>query len=256
MHIKPLVMGGALTLLPLSAHAIVNVEQAIIGKSAEGIHTTVDVLANGSSGNSVKNTIKANALTLWKHEAHTEFLQVQYAYGKSRGQVDTNRAFAHLRHRTDISPAWGIEGFVQIGRDPFARLAQRTLLGGGVRYVLFEEDQKSAAYLGAGAFNERETRSVKAGTNDPVQTNLWRANTYVVFKQRINDQVRLYNTTYYQPAINNTADFRLLEQASMLVKLADQLDLKVSLDISFNSKPPQTVQKRDLFYSAGLAFSF
>jgi len=45
-------------------------------------------------------------LTLWQHEAHTEFLQLQYAYGKSRGLVDTRRAFAHLRHRTAITPGW------------------------------------------------------------------------------------------------------------------------------------------------------
>jgi putative salt-induced outer membrane protein YdiY len=245
-----------LALLSPSANAIVNVEQAIIGKPSEGMHTTVDLLANGASGNTDKSASRADILTLWQHDRHTEFLQLQYAYGKSRGQVDTDRAFAHLRHRTSLNQSWAAEGFVQVGRDPFARLTKRTLLGGGMRWVMFEEEKKSAGYLGFGAFHEQEILTDTLGTSDPRETNLWRANTYLVLKGQVNEQVRLYSTTYYQPDISDTGDYRILEQASMLVKMAQNLDLKLSLDIAFDSKPPQTVQKRDLSYSAGLEFSF
>ncbi len=239
-----------------AALAIVNVEQAIIGRPTEGIHTTVDLLFNGTNGNTDKSSNKVDLLTLWQHEANTEFLQLQYAYGKSRGQVDTDRAFAHLRHRTAISPVWAVEGFGQVGRDPFSRLTQRALLGGGVRWVLYEENQKSAGYLGVGAFHEQESLSSKLGTSDAVRSVLWRANSYLVLKRQVNEQVRLYSTTYYQPAFADSADFRVLEQASVLVKLDQHLDLKLSLDVSFDSRPPQTVHKRDLFYSTGLEFSF
>ena len=245
-----------LVLLSTPAHAIVNVEQAIIGQPAEGMHTSVDLLANGASGNTDKSSTRMDLLSLWQHQQHTEFFQLQYAYGKSRGQVDTDRAFAHLRHRTSINATWAAEGFAQIGRDPFARLTQRALLGGGMRRVLYEDDKKSAGYLGFGAFHEKEMLSSRLGTSDPVQASLWRANTYLVLKRQLNEQVRLYSTTYYQPALSDTADLRLLEQASMLVKLGQNLDLKLSLDVSFDSRPPQTVQKRDLFYSTGLEFTF
>jgi putative salt-induced outer membrane protein YdiY len=247
---------GALVLLSSTAHAIVNVEQAIIGKPSEGVHTSMDLLASGASGNTDTSSTKANFLTLWQHGEQTEFLQLQYAYGKSGGLVDTDKAFAHLRHRTAISPDWAIEGFAQIGRDPFARLTQRTLFGGGMRWVMFEEENKSAGYLGFGAFHENEILTDKLGTSDPKESNLWRANTYLVLKSQLNEQVRVYSTTYYQPAFSDTADYRMLEQASMLVKLRENLDFKVSLDISFDSMPPQTVQKRDLAYSTGLEFSF
>jgi len=254
--LRILFVPAALALLSQPAYAIVNVEQAIIGKPSEGMHTTVDLLANGASGNTDKSSSRADILTLWQHDRHTEFLQLQYAYGKSRGQVDTDRAFAHLRHRTSLDESWGAEGFVQVGRDPFARLTKRTLLGGGMRWVMFEEEKKSAGYLGFGAFHEQEILTDTLGTSDPRETNLWRANTYLVLKGQVNEQVRLYSTTYYQPDINDTGDYRILEQASMLVKMAQNLDLKLSLDIAFDSKPPQTVQKRDLSYSAGLEFSF
>lgn len=190
-----LFVSAALALQTSSAYAIVNVEQAIIGQPSEGMHTTLDLLANGASGNTVKSSTKADILTLWQHDQHTEFLQLQYAYGKSLGQVDTDRAFAHLRHRTSLNESWAAEGFVQVGRDPFARLTKRTLLGGGMRWVMFEEEKKSAGYLGFGAFHENELLTDKLGTSDPKAANLWRANTYLVLKSQINEQVRLNSTT-------------------------------------------------------------
>ncbi len=245
-----------LALAAIPALAIVNVEQAIIGQASEGIHSTVDLLANGAAGNTDKSASKAELLTLWQHGTSTEYAQMQYAYGKSRGQVDTDKAFLHLRHRAALTQDWSTEEFVQFGRDPFARLTQRTLLGGGARWVLFEENKRSAGYLGFGAFRELETLSDRLGTNDPKSVALWRANSYLVLKRQLNEQVRVYSTTFYQPSVSHTADYRVLEQVSMLVKLDQHLDLKLSLDIAFDSQPPQTVQKRDLFYSTGIEFAF
>ena len=251
-----LIACGMLVVHPSSAFAIVNVEQAIIGKPSEGVHTSMDLLASGASGNTNTSSTKANFLTLWQHGEHTEFLQLQYAYGKSDGEVDTDHAFAHLRHRTAISQDWGVEGFAQVGRDPFARLTRRTLYGGGMRWAMLEVEKISAVYLGFGAFHEYEILTDTLGTDDPREENLWRANTYLVLKHHLNDQVGIYSTTYYQPAFSDTADYRLLEQASVLVKLRDNLDFKISLDFAFDSMPPQTVEKRDLTYSTGLEFSF
>ncbi len=242
--------------LPLPVQAIVNVEQAIIGKTEPGLHGSVSLAANGASGNSEKSALKADAQALWQHDAHTEFAQLQYASGQSRGQTDTDRAFLHLRHRTGLAHDRGVEAFAQTGRDRFARLAQRTLLGGGLRWVLREEVGKAAAYLGFGAFHEQESLNGQFGTTDELQSSLWRGNSYLVLKQQINEQVRFNNTLYYQPALSDGSDYRILEQAVLLVKLADRLDFKISLEVAFDSRPPQTVQQRDVLYSTGLEFAF
>jgi len=243
-------------LISFSAHAIVNLEQAIIGPTTDGMHNRLDFLASGSSGNSENRRSKLDLLTLWQHEQHTEFLQMQYAYGTSLGQVDTDNAFVHLRHRTEVNSLWGVEGFAQVSRNLFARLTERDVLGGGVRWVLSEEIKVSAAYLGLGGFYESEKRSELIGTTDLVQVDLWRANIYLILKYQINEQVRFVNNTYYQPALNDSTNYRLLEQASMLVKLDDHLDLKLSLEMTYDSVPPQTVLPRDTYYSTGLSFSF
>ena len=243
-------------LFPQPGFAIVNVEQAIIGRPTDGVHTTMGLNVSGASGNTDKSATGLDWLTLVKRGNQSDYLQLQYAYGKSRGQVDTDNAFAHLRHRTDVTDNWGVEAFAQIGRDRFARMTRRTLLGGGVRRVLYEEDQKSAGYLGLGAFHEHEILSEVPGTTDPLDTSLWRANSYLILKKKFNENVRLYSTTYYQPQIARADNFRALEQASALVKVGENLDLRLSLNISFVSKPPQSVQKRDVLYGTGLEMNF
>lgn len=245
-----------LALLSCNAYAIVNLERAIIGPTTDGLHNRLDLLFSGASGNTENKRDKVDLLTLWQHGDNSEFLQLQYTYGTSLGRVDTDNAFAHLRHRTEITPVWGVEAFAQISRDPFARLSERTLLGGGVRWVMIEESKASAAYVGLGAFHEIERRTDVLGATDSPEIQLWRANVYLVLKYQFNDQVRLINNTYYQPAINNAGNFRLLEQASLMIRLDDNLDLKLSLEYTFDSIPAQTVQQRDIYYSTGLTFSF
>ena len=74
----------ALTLLlPCSAHAIVNLEQAILGPAKDGFHTRLDLLASGSSDITENKRNKFDLLTLYQHGPHTEYLQIQYAYGTS-----------------------------------------------------------------------------------------------------------------------------------------------------------------------------
>jgi len=242
--------------LPFSAMAIINVEQAIIGPAEEGLHNRIEASVDGASGNTEKIGAKAELLSQWQHGSHAEFLLLQYAYGKSSGLLDTNRFFAHLRHRTQISENWGIEGFGQVGRDPFARMSLRTLLGGGVRWTLMEEPKKAGVYLGLGVFHEHEKLSFRRGTTDPLESRVWRANSYLVLKRQVNEQVRLYSTTYYQPEISRLSDFRLLEQFAIAIKLETNLDLKLSLDVTHDSRPPQGVKHTDVRYSTGISIDF
>jgi putative salt-induced outer membrane protein YdiY len=241
---------------PVSAFAIVNVEQAIIGPKQDGLHNHVEASVDGASGNTVKNSTRAEWLSAWQHGRYTEFLLLQYAYGRSNGQIDTNRFFVHLRHRTQVSTHWAVEAFAQAGRDPFARVDLRTLLGGGVRWTLLEQVEKAAIYLGLGAFYEHERLSPRLGTTDPLDSRLWRGNVYLVLKRQLSSQFRAYSTTYYQPALRYPGDFRLLEQLAGVVVLYENLNLKLSLDVTHDSRPPQGVKPTDVRYSTGITIDF
>ena len=241
--------------LPQTAFAIVNVSQSVTDSKADGLSHTLHIGWDGAQGNTEKNTFKGDLLSQWKHEAHTEFLLFDHAYGKSSGVVNTDRTFAHLRHRTQIDNFWAWEAFTQKGRDAFTRLSDRFLLGAGVRLSVLEQEGQRGLYVGIGSFYERERLSQDTGTTDS-ESKLWRGNIYVVYKQQINAQVQISSTTYYQPALNQGNDYRLLEQAALHVAMFSNVQLKISLDYSFDSQPPQTIGKDDLRYSSGLEIKF
>jgi len=242
-------------LLPQAAWAIVNIDQSAIGTHQDGISHIAHLSLDGAQGNSVKTTIKGDLLSQWQHQQHSEFLLLQYAYGKSNGKVDTNRSFVHLRHRTQLNPTWAIEAFAQTERDTFARLANRTLLGGGLRFTVVEIEHKSAIYTGLGAFYERE-QLINNNTINSNSTSLGRANAYLILRHQFNPQLRLSNTTYYQPALKNSRDYRLLEEAAAQLRIDEHMNLKLSLEYNYDARPPQGVKTNNLLYSTGLEVKF
>jgi len=250
-----LMLSISLLLLPKLALAIVSVGQSVTDIKEEGVSHTIHFGLDGAQGNTVKNTYKADLLSQWRHGDHTEFLLLDHAYGKSSGAVNTDRTFVHLRHRTQINAPWAAEVFAQKGRDKFTRLSDRTLFGGGARLRLIEVEGVSGLYVGLGAFYEWEKLSPTLGTSD-TNSQLWRGNMYVMYKHQINDQVQVSSTTYVQPALQNSSDYRLLEQAAFTVGMFENVKLKISVDYSFDAKPPQTIGKDDVRYSSGLEMRF
>jgi len=241
--------------LPEAALAIVNVSQSVTDSKVDGFEHTLHISGDGAQGNTEKNTVKADILSQWKHGEHTEFLWIEHAYGKNNGKVNTDRTFAHLRHRTQFDNFWAVEAFIQKGRDAFTRLSDRTLLGGGTRLSVIEQEGKRGLYLGLGAFYESEGLSHNLGTTD-IASKLWRGNVYAIYKQQINEQVQISSTTYYQPSLSQSSDYRLLEQAALHVAIFSNVQLKISLDYSFDAQPPQTIRQNDLRYSSGLEIKF
>ena len=251
---------GILTTLILgwmaSAHAIVNIESLHTGEPQPGYSGTVNVSVDGQSGNTDKLSVNAGARLQWHGGAVTNFAILRYNYGETSGVEDTNKLFSHARHIHQISDKTAYEGFVQAERNTFNRLSFRGLLGGGLRLKLSEIPDKKSLHLGVGGFFSRETLEKRAGTTDGGSKNTWRVNTYLNYVQQLNDSVRVLSTTYYQPAIDDFSDYRLLEDATLSVKMTDSLSLNVSLDLAHDSKPPQAVKKTDTTYGTGIEYSF
>jgi putative salt-induced outer membrane protein YdiY len=239
-----------------SAQAIVSMEDLHLGAPPEGFSGQLELAINGVAGNTRKSSSNFGTRMQWHKKQHTNFLVLNYAYGRSQGITDTNKGFVHLRHiyQTRATRAW--EAFAQATKNEFTRLSLRTLLGGGTRLALIERQKQKAAFLGLGAFYEQEKLSNHQTSTDERTSNLWRANLYFVFKYRFNTGVTILSSTYYQPSVNTPSDYRLSETASLNVKLADNLALSLSLDIAHDSRPPQNVTTTDTSYQTGITYSF
>ncbi|MDX8405212.1 MAG: DUF481 domain-containing protein [Mariprofundus sp.] len=246
----PIIFFLFLLIAPVQAMAIINAEDLDLSISEDGTAGKIGFSFSGNTGNSVKINGEASGRLLWRHGRHTDMVVASYAYGKSRGVRDTNKAFAHLRHRYALNEAWDLEAFAQAQQDEFADLKLRSLLGGGMRWS--SQADAWQVHIGLGAFYERETlRATTAPAN-----YLWRGNSYLALHYVINDHVRMQNTVYYQPALQRTADFRLLDDAAVSIGLSDHLDLRLSLEMAHDSRPPVGIKPTDVSYKTGLSYGF
>ena len=240
----------------IAAHAIVNIEALHTGEPPRGYSGTANVSVDGQSGNTDKLGVNAGARLQWHGGTVTNFAILRYSYGQTSGIEDTNKLFTHARHIRQVSDKTAYEGFIQAERNIFNRLSFRGLLGGGIRLKLADTPDIKTIHLGLGGFFSRETLEKRAGTTDAGSDNTWRVNTYLNYVQQLNQSVRVLSTTYYQPAVDDFSDFRLLEDATLSVKMTDTLSLNLSLNLAHDSKPPQSVKNTDTTYSTGVEYSF
>lgn len=239
-----------------AAHAIVDIEAMRVGESPQGYSGTLNASITGESGYTDKISTSSGARLQWHSGIITNFAIFRYDYAETSGVSDTNYLLLHVRHIHEVTKKTAYEGFMQAERNEFARLSFRGLIGGGVRLTLNKMAGVKSLHLGLGGFYSHEKLTSEPGTTDSGIQNLWRLSTYLNYVRQFNEQVKMLSTTYYQPALEDFGDYRMLEEASLSVKMTDTLNLKLSLDLTHDSRPPQTVKKTDIIYSTGVEYSF
>ena len=240
--------------LAMPARAITSLEALHLGTPREGFSGQADLSLSGRSGNSDTADLSLGSRLQWHHEGVINYLLLTAAYGESNGLRDTEKWFLHGRHIERIHNGLDWEAFAQGGGDRFARLSFRGLLGGGARIQLGNRAGRQAI-LGLGGYYSQE-RLRDDGYPDTRSDIFWRGNAYLVLKTALGDNATLVSTTYYQPALDDWSDFRLLEQAGLKVAINRSLALKINLDINHDSRPPQGVKKTDTSFTTSLSYAF
>ncbi len=236
--------------------AIVNVESLRQESDQDGFMGRIELSLRGVSGNTRKKGANAGTRLQWKRQNVTHFMILRYSYGESAGNRDTHNSFFHARHIRQLTASRAGEFYIQNETDEFARLSFRRLAGAGERYTLFKKKDQMSAFFGAGVFYAIEKLEDSFGVTDSGTDRFWRASTYFSFNRHINDHTQFMSTTYYQPALSNVSDYRILEEAVIRMKMGKQLMLRLSLDIVHDSQPPQKVEKTDAIYSTGFEYQF
>lgn len=253
-HSAPAIL---LFLLISPASAIVNTEDIRVKQPVAGFSGLFSLAISGQSGNTDKSASSVGGRLQWYQAPVTDFIVFNHDSGKTGGVRDTNRSFLHARHIHEISRRWAWEAFGQAEENEFTRLSFRGLLGGGVRREAFRsDDNRLVLTAGLGGFYSREELEPRTDATDAGVDTLVRGNFYFVVKYQLNESVQLASTTYYQPATSDYRDFRALEQAALLVNLTQRLDLKISLDVVHDNRPPQFIEKTDTSYRTGIEYQF
>ncbi len=248
-------MAAWILLSPLLANAIVNVEAVQTGAPRRGWTGNVAASLGGTAGNS--NTFRARVDTRLQYHRrrHTDFVVLSYDYGKSRGRTNNNRRFLHLRHRLRLTTAWAVEAFGQAEQNEFARLSFRGLAGGGLRRTL-AQSPLVAAHLGLGAMFERELLKQAVDTSDALRQSRGRINSYLNIRAHLNAHTLFSGTAFFQPALTDPGDFRLLAEAELHVRMTAGIHLRLDLEVQHDNRPPQRVKKTDVIYTTGIEIPF
>lgn len=243
-----------LSVLSTNARAIVSMEGVHTSKPQQGFSGDLELSVSNSSGNTEKEEYTLGSRLQWHQGEITDFLLLSADYAKSGGVKSSDHAFAHLRHIQQFQPRTAWEAFLQMEKDQFARLEYRGLVGGGLRFTLFQKENRGAIFFGLGAYHSEER--IDKSYADAGTESLWRGNSYLLLQYQINPDAALMSTSYYQPASGNPDDYRLLEQAALKVKLTERLSLQISYDLRFDSDPPLGVEKRDATFKTSFAVAF
>ncbi len=255
MPLPRVCLAALLLLLTSSSMAsIVNIESQR-GEIEEGFTGRFNLALGGASGNTDKINLRTGTRLEWKRNEITDLGILEYYYGETNDVRDTNRAFGHLRRTLQYRERRAVEGFVQAERNEFTRLSLRGLAGGGLRLTL-SRGEDFRAYLGLGAFAVREILAAHADATDAGARNFARGNVYLSLNGNLNDYTTLYNTLYYQPALDDFPDVRILNEAGLVIQLSRQIDLRSSVQVVHQSRPPQTVDRTDISYLTGIEYRF
>jgi len=243
----------ALMLAALPARAQVNSERLRVGEPEEGFHAQADGAVSLRRGNVDFFEVKTSTRLEYNQGVHTPFVHGTLAFAEQNGSEIINNGFLHARWTAMWHHNVGSEVFGQVQFNEFIRLPLRALAGAGVRVLAYESADFEIRF-GTGYMIEREDLDEKAipmlPETDPAYHPLvvinHRSTSYVSFRFNVTERLFFNNTTFIQPRFDRLSDFRLLSEAALEVKLAEQLSLVVELALLHDNDPPPTVEKTDL----------
>lgn len=240
-----------LIIFTTSVQAIVNIEKINIKTDENAMQGEFGLDFSGATGNSDIEAVAMAGRLQWNNRS-TQFVVLKYEYAKSEGVLSADKTFFHYRYVDQADARISPEVFLQVENDEFKLLKLRALVGAGYRFKLHTDNKDSHSRLGLGLFySEEEYNDVASSTEQVTRLNL-----YYTYQLKLKNSVNFITTTYYQPDLENTSDFRALEQLSFEFSLSDDLLYFITVDISYDNDPVDQLDKNDTSYKSGIKYRF
>lgn len=232
------------------AQAILNVEN-LQGEEREGARGQISVRVNLAEGNTeifqLGGSLGGGVLT----ERHW----IRAFAGMDRleddGREILDNRYLHLRYNYRFSPGLRTFHFFQLQTNQNLFLERRLLLGSGLRYRLADGDRASLD-VGSGPMVEWErldAERLEAGEGRKTETLRW--TNLLVGSGLLGEGSRWTAMAYYQPSVEDMADFRLLGEIGLGVPITGSLELDVALNWRHDSRAPKGLKEDDLALRTG-----
>jgi hypothetical protein len=232
--------------------ALISIAPIEIGEN-KGFNGKAAASFETKRGNTHKDNYKtALKLAYDNNTSYVTWAEFSGEYGETNDIVDTNKKFLHLRyiHALTEEVLRG-ELYGQVGEDEFRAITNRSLIGTGIRYKIFEIFKDGKGYFGIGGFYE----TIKYTTSDPYERNV-RFNTYFAYKMKFAKSSKLAYTFYFQPKSDYLSDYITTQDIQLELNIYKQLFLNFQLSYFYDSKPAIDIEDYDLTQVTSFIFKF
>lgn len=235
--------------------AQINTEKFRQDSARIGFSGIANVEITAVSGNTDFQFISLGGRLNYNWGVSYTFLVADGGFGWDEGKRIFNQALLHLRHVQSFTELIQSEIFIQTDFNKKRLLNQRELIGGGIRLRVLS-NEKLKLRLGTSYFYEHEIYSVSATSIHGSNKFASRVSTYLTLEYQIADYSNLVMINYFQPQIGNWEDYRIISDISFITSISSFVDLKVSFNLRYDSKPPETIKSTDTITKFGFGFKF
>jgi hypothetical protein len=188
-----------------------------------------------------------------KNLRHLGMLLGGQTLSRAGGQDFANALLGHARYNYKFSRLFRMEAFQQIQKNGPLGVGLRSLTGAGPRLKLVENKTADVYFGTLYMYEYEETRYQDVSRTERQH----RLSAYASFGLHWDAaHLSLTGTTYYQPVIDHPADYRLLTENRLDLRLWRRLHLFTNLRYLFDSRPVEGVKRFATGVDQGLGIQF
>lgn len=255
MTFRLLVVLLVLAAVPTAVRAQVNVEPLRGEDPPEGVSGSLSGDLTVQTGNTDFVRVGLEARLNEVEGSTTTLLVANGGIGFLGTSRFASSGLFHYRRMYDrfewVSPEW----YAQVNYDRARDLRFRTVVGGGVRSPVVRGEWGHVG-AGTGLMLEDERLAIPDTAAHPDHTTVIRSSSYGNFRIVTERDLAVTSTTYIQPQVNQLGDIRILEDLSLTTPVTDQVSLRVSFDLRYDSRPPDGLSALDTRLRTGLTLDY
>ena len=230
---------------------VVDIERQRINAEEAGLSGALNLSGSYLDNDKVIYTYTLLTNLQYRRGKNLYFLIGDYKVSRSSNTDFQDAAFLHFRYNRPVYKGVTIEAFTQIQDDKISLLKYRFLTGVGARFKLIEE-QSVLINFGGIPMYEFEELLDDAST---IHKDL-RISQYLNIVLNISEAADFYTTTYYQPVYDQWSDFRLHNEARIVILLSERMNLNITNTYSWDANPPSGAPKKRISLNVGLGLDF
>jgi len=227
---------------------IVNIESMRMGADSTGLDGQLALAGEFSQDANTNIDLTGNLLLIYKSNPHQYLVNLSAGYGRVDTVENENNLFAHLRYNFIFNERFTGELFAQSKTDEFLRIQRRDLYGAGIRIKLAGSSTLKF-FGGVTAMYEHEIltgNQVNDGVRMSDYLSLW-------YKK---DNVAISLVGYYQPRMDDFANYRLAMDNQVSVKVFKKISFLTSFSLGYDSRRPEEIPNTVYEMKVGIGVNF